>query len=96
MLQVNYSNLELRGKLKYRYYDSIEGMDRFQKDMADEDDFGLKDQRFSYNLSLGYRIPNTPVQLVLGLEQMKRWGSIEDFSQRSTERRSYFQIKYMF
>jgi len=96
MLQVNYSNLELRGKLKYHYFDSIEGMDRFQKDVADEDDFGLKDQRLSYNLSLGYRIPNTALQLVLGLEQMKRWGSIEDFSQRSTEKRSYFQIKYMF
>jgi hypothetical protein len=96
MLQVNYSNLEFRGKLKYHYFDSIEGMDRFQKDVADEDDFDLKDQRFSYNLSLGYRIPNTPVQLVLGLEQMKRWGFVEDFSQRSTERRSYFQIKYMF
>jgi hypothetical protein len=96
MLQVNYSNLEFRGKLKYHYFDSIEGMDRFQKDLAYKDDFDLKDQRFSYNLSLGYRIPNTPVQLVLGLEQMKRWGSIEDFSQRSTGRRLYFQIKYIF
>jgi hypothetical protein len=82
--------------LKYHYFDSIEGMDRFQKDLAYKDDFDLKDQRFSYNLSLGYRIPNTPVQLVLGLEQMKRWGSIEDFSQRSTGRRLYFQIKYIF
>jgi hypothetical protein len=96
ILQVNYSNLEFRGKLKYHYFDSIEGMDRFQKDLAYKDDFDLKDQRFSYNLSLGYRIPNTTVQLVLGLEQMKRWGSIEDFSQRSTGRRLYFQIKYIF
>jgi hypothetical protein len=96
MLQVNYSTLEFRGKVKYHYFDSIEGMDRFQKDVAAEDDFDLKDQRLTYNLSLGFRIPNTPLQLVLGLEQLERWGAIEDFSQHNKERRSYFQLKYIF
>jgi hypothetical protein len=96
MLQVSYSNLEFRGKVRYHYFDSIEGLDRFQKDILDEDDFDLKDQRLTYNLSLGYRIPNTPLQLVLGLEQMERWGEIGDLSGHSTERRSYFQVKYIF
>jgi hypothetical protein len=96
MLQVNYSNLELRGKVRYHYFDSVEGLDRFQKDILDEDDFDLKDQRLIYDLSLGYRIPNTPLQLVLGLEQMERWGVIGDLSRHSTERRSYFQVKYIF
>jgi len=96
MLQVNYSNLELKGIFKYHYFDSIEGLDRFQKDMADEDDFDLKDQRWRYNISLGYRIPHTPVQLVLGMEHWDRKGRIGDFQQKSTENRSYFQIKYLF
>jgi hypothetical protein len=96
MLQINYSNLEFRGKVKYHYFESIEGLDRFQKDIEDEDDFDLNDQRLTYNLSLGYRIPNTPLQLVLGLVQMERWGEIEDLSRHSTERRSYFQVKYLF
>jgi hypothetical protein len=96
MLQVNYSNLEFRGKVRYHYFDSIEGLDRFQKDILDEDDFDLKDQRLTYNLNLGYRIPHTPLQLVLGLEQMERWGAIGDLSGHSTERRSYFQMKYIF
>jgi hypothetical protein len=96
MLQVNYSNLELKGIFKYHYFDSIEGLDRFQKDMADEDDFDLKDQRWRYNISLGYRIPHTPVQLVLGTEHWDRKGRIGDFQQKSTENRSYFQIKYLF
>jgi hypothetical protein len=96
MLQVNYSNLEIKGIFKYHYFDSIEGLDRFQKDMADEDDFDLKDQRWRYNISLGYRIPHTPVQLVLGMEHWDRKGYIGDFRQQSTENRSYFQIKYLF
>jgi hypothetical protein len=97
MFQLNYSNLELRGKLDYHYFDSIEGLDRFQKEIADEDDFDLKDERFRFNISLGYRIPNTPVQLVVGLEQTERSGTILDsFHRNSIERRSYFQVKYLF
>ncbi len=96
MLQVNYANLEFRGKVRYHYFDSIEGLDRFQGDILDEDDFDLKDERLTYNLSLGYRIPRTPLQLVLGLEQMERRGTIGDLSRHSTERRSYFQVKYIF
>jgi hypothetical protein len=96
LFQLNYSNVEVKGKLKYHYFDSIEGLDRFQKDIEDEDDFNLKDQRLSYNLSLGYRIPNTSLQVVLGLEQYERWGDIEDFSRHSTETRSYVQLKVIF
>lgn len=96
MLQVDYSNIEFRGKLKYHYFNSIEGLDRFQRDMADEDDFDLKDHRFRYDVSLGYRIPNTSLQLVLGLEQIDRRGYIGDFFRHSKEKRPYFQIKYLF
>ena len=95
LLQVNYSNLEFKGLFKYHYFDSIEGLDRFQKEMADEDDFDLKDRRWRYDISLGYRIPHTPIQLVLGLEHWDRKGRIGDFQQQNTENRSYFQIKYL-
>jgi hypothetical protein len=96
MLQVNYSHLELKGIFKYHYFDSVEGLDRFQKEMAAVDDFDLKDHRWIYNISLGYQIPNTAVQLVLGLERWDRKGYILDFVRESTERRSYFQVKYLF
>lgn len=96
LLQLNYSNLEFKGIFKYHYFDSIEGLDRFQKDIAEEDDFDLKDQRWRYDISLGYRIPHTPVQLVLGLEHWDRKGRIGDFLRQSSENRSYFQIKYLF
>jgi hypothetical protein len=96
LLQVNLANLELRGRFKYHYFDSVEGMDRFQKEIAKADDFDLKDQRWFYHISLGYTIPHTPVQLALGLEQWDRKGMIKDFVQQSSERRSYFQIRYLF
>lgn len=95
-MQINFANLELIGRVKYHYFDSIEGLDRFQKDMADEDDFDLIDQRLNYSFSLGYRIPRTSLQLVLGLEQRERWGNIEGFKRHSSERRSYVQLKYIF
>lgn len=96
-LQLNYANLELRGKMDYHYFNSIEGMDRFQPDIEDEDDFDLRDERFHFDVSLGYRIPNTPVQLVVGLEQTDRSGTIRSFfHQDSTEHRSYFQVRYLF
>jgi Domain of unknown function (DUF3943) len=96
MLQLNVANLELKGKVKYHYFNSIEGMDRFQPEIKDEDDFDLKDHRFNYDISLGYRIPKTNLQLVVGFQQMQRKGYIKNFIQEHTENRSYFQIRYLF
>ena len=95
-LQLKYGNLEFRGKLKYHDFESIEGLDRFQVDIEDEDDFDLDDRRFMFNLSLGYHIPRTGLQFVLGIEETDRKGYIGDFTQQSTEKRTYFQIRYKF
>jgi hypothetical protein len=97
VLQINIANLELRGRVKYHYFDSVEGMDRFQKDLADEDDFDLKDKRFNYRFSLGYMIPNSAVQLALTFEKTNREGWLKkDFHRQHSETRSYFQVKYLF
>jgi len=96
LLQVNYANLELKGKFKYHYFDSVEGLDRFQDEMADGEDFPLKDTRFDYHFSVGYIIPNSPIQLVLALEKTDREGWLEDFYRQHSETRSYFQVKYLF
>ncbi|MCP4213764.1 MAG: DUF3943 domain-containing protein [bacterium] len=94
--QLNYGNVEFAGRLKYHYFNSIEGLDRFQKDMADEDDFPLRDKRLDYSVNLGYRIPGTDVQLVVGLEENYRRGWLGDFNRKHTETRTYFQVKYLF
>lgn len=96
LLQIEYANLELKGTLKFHYYDSIERMDRFQKDIPSGNDFNLKDRRVIYRLSLGYHIPGTSLRLVAGLEKIDRWGTVEKFVQSSIEKRSFFQIQYLF
>jgi hypothetical protein len=96
LLQIQYANLELKGAVKFHYCDSIDGMDRFQPDITPGNDFNLTDRRVNYQLSLGYRIPHTPFQLAAGLEKIQRRGTVEDFAQSSTEKRSYLQIRYLF
>ena len=96
LLQIEYANLELKGAVKFHYFDSIEGMDRYQKDIPPGHDYNLKDRRVTYRLSLGYHIPRTSLKLVAGIEKIDRWGSVENFSQSSTEKRSFLQIQYLF
>ncbi len=94
-LQLDYANFQLKGKAKYHYYDSIEGLDRFQKTMPPQNDFDLQDQRFSYNLNLGYRLPKTDVQFAIGYDHFNYKGVIENFTQKHGEHRMYFQVKYL-
>jgi hypothetical protein len=96
LLQINYSNLELKGNLKFHTFTSIDGRDRYYKDILPQNNFHLTDRRFIYDLSLGYRVPNTALQLAVGLEKIDRWGTVENFSRQSAERRSYVQIRYLF
>lgn len=95
-MQIEYGNLELKGALKFHYFDSIEGIDRYQKDIPSGNDYNLKDRRVTYRVSLGYHIPRTSLQLVAGLEKINRWGTLENFAQSSTEKRSFLQIQYLF
>lgn len=96
LLEIDYANLELKGAVKFHYYDSVDGMDRFQNDITPGNDFNLTDRRVSCRMSLGYRIPHTPFQLAAGLEKIHRRGTVEDFAQSSTEKRSYLEIRYLF
>ncbi len=96
LLQIQYANLELKGAVRFHYFDSVDGMDRFQPDITPGNDFKLKDRRVNYQLSLGYHIPRTPIQVAAGLEQIERWGTVESFAQSGKEKRSYLQIQYLF
>jgi hypothetical protein len=96
MMKLDIANLQLKGKVNYHYFNSIEGMDRFQPELDEKEDFDLKDYRFNYDISLGYQLPNTNVQLVVGLQRINRKGYVENFMQEHTEKRSYFQIRYLF
>jgi len=94
-MQLNYKNLEFKGKFKYHFFDSIEGLDRFQPEIEADDDFDLGDQRLNFDLSLGYQLPRLPIQLVVGYEQRERRGDIGELTLKSTEKRTYFQIRFL-
>ncbi len=91
---LRYRNVELSGRLKYQYYDSIEGLDRFW-DMV-VDDCNVTDYRLTYKVSAGYSIPNSPVQIIFALEGIEREGSIKEISHRESETRYYTQLKLSF
>jgi hypothetical protein len=91
---MRYGNFEIHGKFKYQYYDSIEGLDRFQRDVAD--DCNVTDYRLVYKAALGYAFANTPIKIVFTCEGIDRKGSIKDITHRESEIRVYTQLKYSF
>lgn len=86
-----YRNIQLNGKLKYHWFDSIEGLDRFQEDL--EDDSNVRDTRLSAKISLGYMLPKSPVSVQISYEFIDREGSFKDISHSFSEERIYAQLK---
>jgi hypothetical protein len=87
-----YRNIQLRGILKYHYYDSIEGLDRFQSDL--EDDSNVRDTRLLAKVSLGYSLPGSPVTLQICYEFIDRNGYFKDVFHSFSEERIYAQIRF--
>ncbi len=91
---VRYRNFEIRGKFKYQYYDSIEGLDRFQGNV--KDDCNVTDFRLMYKVSLAYSFSNSPVKIVFACEGIDRKGTLKDITHRESETRLYTQLNLSF
>lgn len=91
---MRYRNIELDGRVKYQYYDSVEGLDRFQYNVVD--DSNLTDYRFMYKVSAGYALPGTPVKVVFAWEGIDREGTLKDITHRERETRIYTQLKFSY
>ena len=89
-----YRNFEIKGKIKYQYYDSVENLDRFQDRVVD--DCNVNDSRVMYKVSLGYSFAKSPVKLVLACEGIDRWGSLKHITRRESETRLYTQLNLSF
>ncbi|MCK5056069.1 MAG: DUF3943 domain-containing protein [Candidatus Aminicenantes bacterium] len=89
-----FRNFEINGKFKYQYYDSIEGLDRVQKNV--EDDCNITDSRLMYRISLGYTIPKTPIKIVFAWEDINRRGSLKDITHRESEIRYFTQLEFSY
>ncbi|MCK5345797.1 MAG: hypothetical protein KAR20_20445, partial [Candidatus Heimdallarchaeota archaeon] len=93
-MDLNYKNIQLKGKIKYQYYDSIEGLDRFQDDV--EDDCNVKDTRFMYKISLGYALSKSPVTIQLAYEHIDREGTLKNITHSTIEDRIYTRLQISF
>ncbi len=89
-MDLNYKNIQLKGKIKYQYYDSIEGLDRFQDDV--EDDCNVRDTRFMYKISLGYALSKNPVTIQLAYEHIDREGTLKNITHSTIEDRIYTRL----
>jgi hypothetical protein len=89
----------LMASIRYQWYDSIKGLDRYQfMPGVITNDFGIRDSRLNWRVSLGYRVPRTPVELALAGEGTGRWGRILDHDVRDhyQENRLYCQVRLLF
>jgi hypothetical protein len=91
---LSYKNFGIDGKLRYHYFDSLEGLDRFQYDL--EDDCTIKDSRFLYQIGLSYSFLKIPAKLRFSIEGIKRWGTIKEFTHKEMETRIVSQIIFSF
>jgi hypothetical protein len=93
-LSIQYEKFNLKMKVKYHQYYSIQGLDRFQDYLRD--DFSLNDSRLVFSFSMAYQFPRTPLQIVLGYQTIGRKGTIKDIIYKNQEPRIFIQLKYNF
>ena len=87
-------SLEFNGLVRYQAYGSLDGLDRFQKEITD--DFHLRDTRLIYRIGAAFRIPGTPVEIHGHYEGIDRRGVIKDTRHRNLEHRYALFMSYTF
>ena len=82
-LSLSYRRLELGAQLTYDFFESIEGLDRYQERVTN--DVHLRDRRSSERVWLSYTLPSDKLRLAwLEVEHLDRWGRMGSF-QRAHE-----------
>jgi len=80
--------------LKYQWFSSIQGSDRFQEQVTD--DSRLSDSRLKYHAALSTAIPRTPLFLSLNLEGIDRGGSFHEVTAKDHELRFFYRLGVTF
>ncbi len=93
-LTYNIHSLEFDGFIRYQAYGSLEGLDRFQKEV--KDDFHLTDSRLTYRIGAAVSIPGIPAELHGSYEGIDRRGVIKNIRHGSLENRWTFFLSYKF
>jgi hypothetical protein len=93
-LDVRYEGLRAEAGVHFQRFRSIQGHDRFQKDILD--DSPLSDSLLSYRAALSATIPRTPLFLSLNLEGIDRRGRFHEVSEKSHELRFFYRLGVSF
>ncbi|MGD0782360.1 MAG: DUF3943 domain-containing protein [Candidatus Aminicenantales bacterium] len=80
----------------YEWFDSIQGLDRYQYMGLITDDFNIYDTRMVCRFKLGYRLRGAPVELAFAAEGIDRHGRILDVRDHYWENRVFYQIRLLF
>ncbi len=80
----------------YEWFDSIQGLDRYQYAGLITTDFKISDTRVVCRFKLGYRLPGVPLELALAAEGIGRQGRLLDVRDHYWESRVFYQIRLLF
>ena len=92
--ELSISNLSFYNRLRYRKFNSIQGLDRFQ--YLVKDDSKVTDSRFELWTSLIYKIPRTNFFFSFSYEKINRSGTIHNTLVKQTENRVYISLGIKF
>jgi len=93
---VDWRQWRVRGAATYQWYDSIQGLDRYQYLGLITNDFKIHDTRLVWRLLMGYRLAGTPIELGVAAEGIDRHGSILDIREHYSEYRYFYQFRLIF
>ncbi len=95
-IRVDWRRLRLRGAFRYQWYDSIQGLDRFQYLGLITDDFRIHDARLLGRLELTYSIPGSALEVGFDAETIGRRGSLLAIQEYRRESRLTWKTGYAF
>ncbi len=87
-------NLSINGGVRHQKYTSIQGLDRFQERIIN-DNKG-HDSRSVLNGSVRYRIPGSKLSFSMLIEKISRKGTFEDITVKENETRIFSSLNFHF
>jgi len=94
-VEMEYGPFGLDGRVRYHYFDSIDGLDRYE-DSRVTDDIEFQDQRLGLQLTLFYALPIENFKLGLSAEKIYRWSDIDTMAWSGDETRFFGNVVFEF
>ncbi|WP_281792322.1 hypothetical protein [Desulforhabdus amnigena] len=91
---MEYGPFGLEGHIRYHYFNSIEGLDRYQSIVVN--DIPLEDERLWLQLTFLYDLPIENLKLGLNADKIYRWSDIDDHSYDMNESRFFARLVFEF